>query len=318
MILHLLNTGAHKGGVQTWGKNLARDFPTLITSSLHQGSIQESFEEDGLKFKEFSIGLVRSATHILCSDYTATIVGALLCAFFNRKAEFLFIIHSNREKSLEKFVIFVAKCLRPNGHFIATTKEQIEKFRFLKSQTTLIALNSSEKGFLNRKFSSLDAENTMYFGRLSEEKKTDVLLEQRENYNKRHQLYIFGDGSPAYIERLRPKDKNIFLKIGWFNMSQVIKEYNIGYIVIPNENEGISLVTIEALANGVIPICRHKSAFSTLKLPEYVRWDGGESLLNVVERIKSIGKEKVLIECRSSVSNYYKETSTINNLLGSG
>ena len=50
MILHFLYTGSEKGGVQIWGKNLAKTVNTVVTCSFTAGAIERDYINKKLTF----------------------------------------------------------------------------------------------------------------------------------------------------------------------------------------------------------------------------------------------------------------------------
>lgn len=315
MILHFLYTGSEKGGVQIWGKNLAKTVNTVVTCSFTAGAIERDYINKKLTFQKFSINIFKNKRVIICSDFRAILIGAILTFFLNRGAKLFFIIHSNRKKVLDFPVMLIAKILRPNAYFLATTKEQIQQFKLLRFNTNLISLSSKRRELNYKKLRFQSSKNLMFFGRLSPEKKVELLIPEIKK-NMDYNLYIFGDGDTEYVNKLKLNNINISINIGWFDMFDVIESYKIGYIIVPNAYEGISLVSIEAIFNGIIPICRQDSAFSTLNLPEAVRWKDDEDLSNVMTRIKDIGEELIFLECLNGIKKYYKNSINIKDLIG--
>lgn len=316
--LHIMYTGSYKGGVQKWAKFLpSRPGSEIIHSSFKKGSIADDFLNDGVNYEEFSISLVRSFDHFVLSDLRSIILGAVLNVGTKRKKTAFFVIHTNVRKLFDVQIIIIASIVFKEVKLLLTTQEQKKVFdkHFSNSEVVNLFETFSSAHFNHSRVNQ--NKNVMYFGKLSFLKQVPLYLRATKKFIDR-QCFIFGDGDPGVIREINKYKNFVNFKPGWHNMYKVIAEHRIGYLVVPCKGEGISLATVEAVSFGLIPVCKQKSAFSTLRLPDVVNWKDSLSLNDVIANIEASGKENVYNDCKKAIQEYMKRTKKLSDYIQEG
>ena len=314
-LLHLMYSGSHKGGVQRWAKLLRDPGGTkIIHSSFKKGTIAEDFKKDGVRYEKLSLQLVRSSDILVLSDLRSIIFGAILNFASKRKKTAFFVIHTNIRKLFDIPFLVVASFAFNNVTLVLTTQEQRRVFGryFQKKEIINLFESLSPDSFEHTGFNQ--NKNVMYFGKLSYLKEVPLYLRSTKSLKGRV-AFIFGEGHTQVVEEIKKYKNLVNFKPGWHEMSKVVIEHKIGFLVVPCKGEGISLATVEAVSFGLIPICKQESAFSTLGLPDIVKWKENQSLNNVILSIETFGQDKVYTECRKAVQKYLKRTKKLSDLL---
>jgi glycosyltransferase involved in cell wall biosynthesis len=272
--LHVLWTGSMNGGAQEVAVSLAKRNETLTTTSIRSGDLRSSFLSKNLKFVSLTQLVTKKWNKVIASDYRAFLFILIARVVFFRDAPVFAIIHSNRKKKLDFLLLRVLRfLLNKNDRVLVSTEDQkCYLSNFLSSNLVEVAriFDIQSSGVNKPRKPKFDEPiNVMFFGRLSPEKRIDKFLRAIPN-NSIRKYFLFGDGDRSL---LRGKHPNLVQNIGWHKLENTIHTYDISYVCVPNKFEGISLVTLQGILNGIVPITAANSAFSTLCLPDYLRWD---------------------------------------------
>ncbi len=169
--------------------------------------------------------------------------------------------------------------------------------------------------------SSLSTDRTLAFvGRLSYEKRVDLILEAMCKAKSHWSLKIIGDGKlmdecKKWVKILRLKDRVSFL--GWQDNPLMCMQ-DVTAIVSASDYEGLSVAGIEGLAMGKMLISTpNQSGLEFIKEGDngyFFDFDDADGLARILDDIAS-GKKSIPSpeKCRDSVSAYRRE-NYFNNI----
>ncbi|MDO8538455.1 MAG: glycosyltransferase family 4 protein [archaeon] len=158
---------------------------------------------------------------------------------------------------------------------VAVSKQDFEKFSQIVPKEKLVLIENGVmiEDFLDNK-PDLKSKNFIYWGRISKNKRIDLLLEtfaQVLKKEKNSKLFIIGEDWEGIVSNLKQKAKSLGIeKSVEFTGMLAEKERkklinNSGFFVSASEYEGFGITTYEAMAAGLIPIVNDIEAFQGVK-----------------------------------------------------
>lgn len=314
MILHILWSGSFRGGAQNVAIELSKRYLDLYTSSFCSGNLSSFFSQKGLKFtKNWHFALVKSKI-VIASDYRAICLVLLFRLVYFRSFTVVGVIHSNRRTKLDYFAKKIFKLLRHKDIILVTTVGQREYLASFATRSLLQICRIHAVQYDITKKNTSGRKNVMFFGRVTLEKcVTDYTNAVKAISDPDRKYYVFGP--IGNISESRLNGPNVILNDGWHDLERVVDKYQIGYVVVPNPDEGVSLITLECIELGILPITRANSAFDTLGLPDMLRWSEGISLCDAIFRIEG-SRERLLRESQQALLTYQNAHLSLNTLIG--
>lgn len=185
--------------------------------------------------------------------------------------------HTKNFSGIKKIYWEIEKALfLHNFDFIvAVSKQDFEKFSGIVSKEKLILIENgvAVEEFLDCK-PNFKSKNFIYWGRISKNKRIDLLLETFSEVLKKEKnakLFIVGEDWEKIVEELKQKAKILGIetnteftgKLEFNELKKLIN--NSGFFVSASQYEGFGLTLYEAMASGLIPIVNDIEAFQGVK-----------------------------------------------------
>lgn len=196
--------------------------------------------------------------------------------FFNKKIAFVF--HTNydyfsKNLKLNKFDLegyFLKIGILPslifrnfiikNSQAVIFVSKHFKKLygKRIKKKSYYLPIPVSSHFFINFKIKEKEPNSLVYFGRLSKEKRVDLIIKALKFVNKKYKLFIIGEGPEK--ENLEELTNNLKLKnqiefLGWIenkDLPEVLKEFD--YFVSASNFEVFSFTYLESLLRGLPPV----------------------------------------------------------------
>ena len=160
-----------------------------------------------------------------------------------------------------------------------------------------------------------DCKKLFFVGRISGEKRLDIIIKAWENAGDKWKLYIIGDGEATVLDNIRRATKEYRAdRLYWLGWKENPWAYacEADALVLASEYEGFPLTAIEALANGVPVISTPVSGITELINPgengylfPFNDWQSLAKILRMIGDgvLPAIDQEK----CRQSVKIFQLE-----------
>jgi len=183
------------------------------------------------------------------------------------------IFHTNKKSMIKKFYhnFWLKHHLKKSDKIIADSKNDFDQFKKISDNVVFI-----QNAVDTRKFShngKKDYNKMVFFGRLSKNKRIDLLIERFEeiqnNFPKKRLEIIGGDFDEIKKElEKKVKEKKLEEKIffsGKLSEKKLIeKAKQAGFYLSASEYEGFGIAVIESMAAGTIPVLNDIQAFREL------------------------------------------------------
>lgn len=251
MKLHILHTGFYEGGAQSFARRLASENDT-ITCTINAGNLRDKFQK--LKLPTEHVKHAKNKTYeiIVLSD-----IRALVWFLFNpiKAQKKYFIPHSNKLNPLATIILLATKIYKIE--ILPTTPQQKKSF-FTTDWYRLICTKKHKTIQQKQKL-------IVYWGRNSPIKRINKMISdfgRSQISSKGWKLLIIGAGKdfdqlpgvqfiPEWVDQEELRS--------WLS----IAKFSINYT---KKSEGISLLVLESLKFGIIPLVSSTTTASNFNL----------------------------------------------------
>jgi len=281
--LHVLYSGSSEGGAQEFAYELARQLG-FKTYSIRPGSIAQKLRESGFTAVKKEELAKETYDKVVLSDIRALVWWISRRSLLARKV--YFVPHNDKLNRLVMFVKFIRYfypfLILPTTRLQALTYASTPEFFYLKKPEQNIEQRRER------------TKAIAYWGRFGKEKRLTKLVSIFEDSKLAAdgwRLLIIGDG-PYPPKHDAP---GVVVQKGWLQAADI--QSLVGACTFSlniRKEEGVSLMALESLAMGIIPLFHSKKTASNYyKQGEYIPIRSGRDLVKAVH-MRHLAAESIL------------------------
>lgn len=209
---------------------------------------------------------------------------------------------------------FAAPILHQYDYILASSRSDYELFRTRATHIRLVPNGVNVDKFLSiEPAADPNPRRWIYWGRLSRNKRLDLLVELVAQARKRDlqiDLLIAGNDFDGLGPVLRARINALRLEsqvrlTGMLSDAELMREMSSRTVFISaSEHEGFGLTVIEAMAAGLIALCRDMPPLNTFVSPGLngflLQFDQGDFDLSLIQQLCSHSVEELIRMCRNA------------------
>jgi len=292
-----------------------------------------------LFFTKEAIEKIKSSDIILINEPTLLSFLVSISKDFLFKKKIVFIFHTNYDyflkelktdnltsyliKSFSPFLIFFRNSIIQNSDSLIFVSKNFKKIyeKKIKKRSYYLTIPVNKKFFKKFKIKKKEPHSLVYFGRLTKEKRVEILIRMMSLLKKRYKLFIVGDG--FLKEKLEELVYDLGLQedvefLGWIENNN-LRDFleNFDFFVSASNFEVFAFVYLESLLSG-LPAFVYDYPSSREAIPEncgvFIKSDKPEvwakNLLKYKNRESFINLQKNILKSYNKFLKFHEEASS--------